>query len=55
MTEDQMIKMAMEESLKVEEKKDNLATINLEEAFLRTVMQMSQNDNIDKNQLSIGI
>jgi hypothetical protein len=49
MTEEQMIKMALEESMKVEEKKDNFATVNLEEAFLKTVMQMSQNDNLDKN------
>ena len=55
MTEEQMIKMALEESMKAEEKKDNFATVNLEEAFLKTVMQMSQNDNLDKNQLNIGV
>ena len=55
MTEEQMIKMALEESMKVEEKKDNFATVNLEDAFLKTVMQMSQNDNLDKNQLNIGV
>ena len=47
-----MIKLAMKESM--EENKNNLANINLEDAFMKTVMAMSQNDG-GGGQLSIGI
>jgi hypothetical protein len=39
MTEEEMIKLAMKESM--EETKTNLAQINLEEAFMKTVIAMS--------------
>ena len=52
MTEEEMIKLAMKESM--EENKNNLANINLEDAFMKTVMAMSQNDG-GGGQLSIGI
>ena len=45
-----MLKMAMKESM--EETKNNLANINLEDAFMKTVMAMSENGG---EQMSIGI
>ncbi len=48
-----MIKLAMKESM--EETKTNLAQINLEEAFMKTVIAMSQNEGQANGQMSIGI
>ncbi len=53
MTEEDMIKLAMKESM--EETKTNLAQINLEEAFMKTVIAMSQNEGQANGQMSIGI
>lgn len=53
MTEEEMIKLAMKESM--EETKTNLAQINLEEAFMKTVIAMSQNEGQANGQMSIGI
>ena len=53
MTEEEMIKLAMKESM--EETKTNLAQINLEEAFMKTVIAMSQNEGEANGQMSIGI
>ena len=53
MTEEEMIKLAMKESR--EETKTKLAQINLEEAFMKTVIAMSQNEGQANGQMSIGI
>ena len=50
MTEEDMIKLAMKESM--EETKNNLANVNLEDAFMKTVMAMSANGG---GEMSIGI
>lgn len=52
LTEEDMIKQAMEQSLK-ESSKSSLS--QLDEALIKTVMQMSQNDHIDKTQISEAV
>ena len=55
MTEEEMIKLAMKESM--EENKNDLAHMNLEEAFMKTVMAMSQQEVLpnQEGQMSIGV
>jgi hypothetical protein len=58
MTEEDLIKLAMEESMKEEkerEKKAGLATINLDDELMKTILAMSQNEHMDKSAMSSGI
>lgn len=55
MTEEEMINLAMKESM--EENKNNLSQMNLEEAFMKTVIAMSEKEALSSEggQMSLGV